>query len=344
MSTKPRQPKAEDLAPGNWEDILIAANLDRAYLRWEEGPCPLCGGSTRFRWRGKGYRRSEYAETGWCNACGVISPWKLLEYAIGASSFVELAEHVRKWAGYREGGHGSVPTPKPKPQVTPPDDAPRLRAWYQKLWHEAGPVVQGTPAHAYLRRRIPGLEEVPKCLRSHPSLEYKERADGEQYHLVGKFPALLAAAQGLDGRVVNIWRTYLAADGSKAPVTEAKKACGRFLQPSFAVRLAEPDDELGVAEGIETALAVSILYGVPCWSTLNADGMRKFSLPEGYERVRKIRIFGDNDAPDRNGRRAGNDAAEFLKQKMRETGRVATVILPKYTTFDFANIAQREAA
>jgi putative DNA primase/helicase len=205
-------------------------------------------------------------------------------------------------------------------------------------------VAPGTIAEAYLRNRVPGIDAVPKCLRAHAGLDYMERTAEGQYQRLGRYPALLAAAQGLDGRVVNIWRTYLSADGFKAPVKEAKKACGRFLQPSYAVRLAEPDDELGIAEGVETALAAMVLYGVPCWSTLNADGMKKFCLPEGYERVRKIRIFGDNDRPDQRGRRAGNEAAEFLKQKMRDSGRVATVILPKYTTFDFANIVQKEAA
>lgn len=346
MSSETRLPKAEDLAPGNWESILIRSNLDKSYFQWDEGPCPVCGGSARFRWRGSDFRRAEYAETGWCNACGLLSPWKILEHSLGAKSFKEMADFIRDWAGYKDDGQARPvrEAVAPKARPVPVDDTPRLRAWYQKLWQEASPVAAGTVAETYLRNRVPGLLAVPKCLRAHAGLDYMERTAEGQSQRVGTFPALLAAAQGLDGRVVNIWRTYLGADGLKAPVKEPKKACGKFLQPSYAVRLAEPDDELGVAEGIETALAVMVLYGVPCWSTLNTDGMRKFCLPEGYERVKKIRIFGDNDKPDQRGRRAGNEAAEFLKQKMRDDGRVATVILPKYTTFDFANIAQKEAA
>jgi putative DNA primase/helicase len=72
--------------------------------------------------------------------------------------------------------------------------------------------------------------------------------------------------------------------------------------------------------------------------------MRKFEIPQGYERVRKVRIFADNDARDQNGRRAGNDAANLLKDKMRAKGLISTVVLPKFTTFDFADIAVKKAA
>src|SRR3546814_16330070 len=49
---------------------------------------------------------------------------------------------------------------------------------------------------------------------------------------------------------------------------------------------------MGVAEGIETALAVTRDFGIPCWSTISADGLKAFTPPAI---VKRLRIFGDND-------------------------------------------------
>jgi putative DNA primase/helicase len=333
------QQSAEDIAVGNWEEILVRAGLDQAYLKHAEGPCPICGGKTRFRWRAK-------KESGFCNSCRYVGPFTLLQHLIG-SDFRGAADYVRNWAGYGESttpGQAPRPIRVARPAPVEADDTEDLRFKYRKLWGETTLIEPGIPAHAYLLRRVPGLTAIPKVLRAHAALPYWRLGEDGMFHNEGNFPAMLAAAQGVDGRVANIWRTYLDASGDKASLPDAKKAVGRFLQPSFAVRLTEPDDELGIAEGIETALAVWILFGIPCWSTLHADGMRKFEIPQGYERVRKVRIFADNDARDQNGRRAGNDAANLLKDKMRANGLISTVVLPKFTTFDFADIAVKKAA
>lgn len=333
------QPNAEDIASGNWEEILRHAGMDPAFLQFKEGPCPICGGNTRFRWR-------KNKENAFCNHCRALGAFDLLQHQIGAD-FRGAADYVRAWAGYGKDQESGL-TPRPvrvaRPMPVVKDDTEDLRTKYRNLWNEGSLILPGTPAYNYVMHRVPGLKQIPKVLRSHPSLPYWEEGADRQYHHLGNFPAMLAAAQGVDGKVVNIWRTYLDASGAKADLVNAKKASGRFLQPSFAVRLEEPDDELGIAEGIETALAVMVMFGIPCWPVLNAGGMRSFEVPHGYERVRKYRIFGDNDARDKLGRRAGNDAAHFLKDKLRSQGKTATVLLPKFTTFDFADIAIKQAA
>ena len=59
-----------------------------------------------------------------------------------------------------------------------------------------------------------------------------------------------------------------------------------------AVRLAMPGPVLGIAEGIETALAAMKMFTIPTWAALNAGGVEKFEPPVETER---LIIFGDND-------------------------------------------------
>ena len=177
-------------------------------------------------------------------------------------------------------------------------------------------------------------------MRCHPGLDYYQWDEVQRKAVkLGKYPALLGAALGPNGAGSTIWRIYLTPDGQKAPVQDCKKAAGAELSPGHAVRLYEPKDELGIAEGIETAVAITARWKVPTWATLTAGGMSKFVLPEGYERIKVVRIFADNDKPDQKGRRAGNDAAERLKARVEAQGIRALIALPMGTEVDFADAA-----
>jgi putative DNA primase/helicase len=55
---------------------------------------------------------------------------------------------------------------------------------------------------------------------------------------------------------------------------------------------------LGLAEGIETALAATALFGIPCWATLGTGRFRLVSLPL---EVSELLLFLDHDCA---GRRA----------------------------------------
>ena len=60
------------------------------------------------------------------------------------------------------------------------------------------------------------------------------------------------------------------------------------------VRLYPPSSILCLAEGVETALAVHCLTGLPVWSALSLSGFHHFeAVPAGVE---VIKIYGDNDA------------------------------------------------
>ena len=112
--------------------------------------------------------------------------------------------------------------------------------------------------------------------------------------LVGEFPAMLARLTNAEGKFITLHRTYLTADGSKAPVHSAKKLAAGAVE-NGVIRLYPAGGVVCLAEGIETALSVHALTGLPAWSVVSLSGMKRFgpeTIPDG---VRTIRICGDND-------------------------------------------------
>lgn len=91
-------------------------------------------------------------------------------------------------------------------------------------------------------------------------------------------------------------RTFLSMDVDGTPHVRARSGLGRFGRG--AVRLGGVKSTIGLAEGIETALSASVLFGLPCWATL---GTERFALVAIPPTVTQLLLFLDND---RGGRRA----------------------------------------
>ena len=146
----------------------------------------------------------------------------------------------------------------------------------------------------------------------------------------GSYPALLAAVTAPDGRNICIHRTYLNHDGNgKADVAEAKK----LMQPAgtvtgAAIRLFSAGPVLGVAEGIETALAASLLHDVPVWACISAHGLQSVVLPDGVDR---LLIFADQD-------QSGMKAARNLRDRYRHLQ--ADILTTNQPGKDWADIAK----
>jgi len=69
-----------------------------------------------------------------------------------------------------------------------------------------------------------------------------------------------------------------------------------------AVRLTEPTgEELGLAEGVITALSAMQLFGVPCWATL---GSKRLDAVKPPSIINRVHVFADNDENGREGARA----------------------------------------
>jgi len=107
--------------------------------------------------------------------------------------------------------------------------------------------------------------DLPKVspLKCHPSLPYWHlRKGSKDYEILGRYPAMLAAIQGPDGRFIGLHRTYLSLEnGGKAKIPDPDNP-GEFLKPKKmqgnvmggAIRLTAPAPFMAIAEGIENAL------------------------------------------------------------------------------------------
>jgi predicted P-loop ATPase len=141
--------------------------------------------------------------------------------------------------------------------------------------------LAGSPAEAYLRGR--GLTDpTSRDLLYHPDLTDYDGARG--------WPGIVAVPRGADGSPVGgIHRTFLLDDGSaKAPA--GKKMLGSVADGAVRLFPLGDDGHLGIAEGIETALAAQAIFGVPIWAALSADGLARWQWPAD---ARRVTIFAD---------------------------------------------------
>jgi putative DNA primase/helicase len=104
-------------------------------------------------------------------------------------------------------------------------------------------------------------------------------------------PAMVAMMQGPDGSHKQTHLTFLTPDARKLGKL-LMKSPGQSWATSSAIRLFEAGERLGVAEGVETALACHVDTGLPVWAAGNRILLESMAIPET---VRELFIFADND-------------------------------------------------
>lgn len=297
-----------DAARGRWHGILSAMGVASSFLTGRHGPCPFCGaGKDRFRFADKD------GDGRWfCNQCGNGDGFDFVQRLRGCD-FAEAARLVRDHVG-------AAPVRSSKP-VAEGDMRKALNA----LWRSSKPVAEGDPVSRWLSSRV-GLIEVPKSIRFCDRCRYWD-ADAK----VASFhPAMVAMIHDADGRPALLHKTYLTPEGQKAPVEKVRMLMTGAFPAGAAVRLFEAAESMGVAEGIETAFAASIIFGVPVWASLNAGALEKWEPPVGAKR---ITVFGDNDASF-----TGQRVAFSLGQRLGREGFDVSVQIPKESGADWNDI------
>jgi len=278
-------------AQNKWPSILSTLGVPDECLQNRHGPCPLCGGKDRFRFDDKDGKGGYY-----CNGCGAGDGFALLMKYNGWD-FKQATAEVERIVGACDSSR--------QPKAV--DPRKRLRAIQEKARAAGKGVTQ------YLSNR--GLKTVAPNLME-GQVEYFE--GGKR---IDTFSAMLGKVVAVDGKPVTWHVTYLQ-DGTKAPVAYPKKimkAIGTIN--GAAIRLYPQAAHIGVAEGIETAIAATESSGIPTWAVMNTNGMKLFEAPAGIE---KITIFADNDA-----HYAGQCAAYILANRLALSGIAVDVRIPE---------------
>lgn len=274
----------------------LGAKLTQPYRGSREwiGPCPSCGGVDRFS--------LNTAKNKWnCRSGGGGSGAIDMVMHAGQMSFLEACE----WITGRPNPNGREAKPLSPEQRAEIEQrraaaeaSQRAReaeqAAHEESTKEAAAAIwnasvglAGTLGESYLHgfkhRTPPG--GWPDCLRFHGGL----------YVLgVGRFAALVARVDDLDGNLTGIWREYIGPDGKKAPVSNQKMGLGPVA--GGAIRLGGLGPKIGAAEGLRTALGAWALidYAYPVWSCLSTAGLIGFEIPLV---VQSMVGFPDGDMP-----------------------------------------------
>jgi putative DNA primase/helicase len=289
-------------ARGRWLEILPLLGVATRFLVNRHGPCPICGGRDRFRFDDK-----EGAGTYYCNQCGPGSGIILVQ-RINEWRFKTAADKVDEIIGT-----GQKP---PEPATTKPKDDPNRRL--QSVQRVLDQATDRAVVESYLASR--GLTVFPEILGGHSRLPYFD----EGRHL-GQFPAVIAPVIGPDNSLQSAHRIYV---GDLDPPKKLMPVVDTVT--GAAARLFKPGETIGVAEGVETAIACFELFGVPTWAGITAGGLESFIPPAG---VNDVVIFPDNDASF-----TGQRAAFNLASRLNKSGFGVRVEVPPETDTDWLNV------
>ena len=274
-------------ASGKWFGILQSLGID---VRSDDkhSRCPLgCGddngGKDRFRLDrdGSGYL---------CGQCSSGDALKLIQ-GVFSISFTESLERVAKIVGVVD---------MDKIENKTNGDA---RKGLNTLWKNSRPLTKSDMVCHYLKLRfiLPVSLELLKDIRFCPNCYESETKT--------KMPAMVALIRDHNGKPVSIHRTYLD-KGGKANIVSPRKLMppAGELKGSAIRLLPQKGDLVGVAEGIETALACAKLHRIPTWSAINSILMESWVPPEG---IKRVIIFADNDKT-----HTGQRAAHILANRL----------------------------
>lgn len=333
------------LSPAQWLALLQRYGVNAQSLTGRAAPCPVCGGHDRFTYDNKRGRGD------WiCRQCADGNPMAGDGFAlICRVSGLTFGELMRELGGetLRDLPISALTSDAPKPKAKV--DRGYVEKRLAKMWDGAHRLHEGDIATRYLQARVPGLPSLETDALRLGMLEY-----WHERKLLGTWPGIVARFELPDGQLGTLHRTFL----ERTNPSKAKIVCGDgeildakkndlTLNPlaGGAVRLMAPvDGEIGVSEGLETALAAYMEFGVPAWYCLNRVELERFVVPEGLG-IRIVHIFVDFDNVDpKTGKSPGVAAGNALASRLRKEGYGAVIHRPRVRGTDFADEWAQKAA
>lgn len=298
--------KITDVTRGQWRVILPAYGYHPPANPRAHGPCPMCGGKDRFRFDDR-----EGTGSWLCNQCGHGDGFDL----IGRLANLSFREARVKVAAMLNVTLNDGPIG--------PSQEDRDRKAMQSVWEACRRPSDNSPVGRYLKHRV-GCLWSSNSLREHPALWNPATQT--------RMPAMVCMVATPKGQAANLHCTFLTNDGRKANCEPVKRTMRGPLPEGSAIRLGKAQETMGVAEGIETAMAASIMHGgMPVWAAINGTMLAKWTPPEGAE---TILVFGDNDE-NYTGQARAYQLANRLTAQFKKRCRV---IIPETTGEDWADV------
>ncbi|MCK9220954.1 MAG: hypothetical protein M0P47_13025, partial [Bacteroidales bacterium] len=177
---------------GKWYGIFEHYGIDVGTGKHQ--PCPVCGGTDRFRCDNKS-GNGEYI----CGQCGAGDGISLVQKVTG-KQFIEVIKEISEIIGV-------VEMDKPKP--TNNGDAKKM---LNDLWKASNPLTGSDPVSKYLHSRKIVL--TPENVRYCPECYESDTKT--------KMPAMIARIQNAEGKPISLHRTYLQGE-KKAEIESPKK-------------------------------------------------------------------------------------------------------------------------
>ena len=211
-----------------------------------------------------------------------------------------------------------------------------LRVWSshaQALWERTETLSK--KAKNYFESRRVGIPRVS---------EVRFVEDLEHWLSGTTWPAIVARVSDfVTGRPITLHFTFLASDGSsKAPIEQPKLLLPRHPKKGGVVRLSDDSEVasgLGLAEGIETSLAIDRAGWRPIWAAIDSGNLAALPVVDGIE---SLTIFADHDRVNpKTGKRPGLNSACQLARRWRNAGREVRIIPPLKEGEDWADVLGR---
>ncbi|MCK5606925.1 toprim domain-containing protein [Candidatus Pacearchaeota archaeon] len=289
---------------GRWSGIMCHFGFDNI-LSGKHQPCMLCpGGKDRFR-----YTNHNGLGGYICNKCGAGSGLDFVMKMKGWD-FKEAVSQIRAVLG--DCKHVERKTDK------------NIKKRLNDMW-AASLSAKGTVVERYLTGRKLFLPQCnirfnPKCYDPDSKKDY---------------PAMIAMVHDRDGTPMTLHRTYLTENGEKAKIDSPKKVMPCEWTSGCAVQLYQIKVRtLGIAEGIETAIACCKKFGVPTWSAISAQNLENFAPPEF---VRNLYIYADKDKSF-----TGEKAAYILANKLYD--KLNVIVKIPADIGDFADFVKKSSS
>jgi putative DNA primase/helicase len=282
--------KAKDRAQGKWPSVLAQLGIPAEYLDGRHHPCPNGQGEDRFRFADRNGSGNFFCQCsqGEKGGMALVMCCKGLDYASAAKEVERVVD----------GASEAKVKLKRDPRVQLNRIRERLRP--------AGDAVA-----AYLSAR--GLTVAPGLKQAR--LTYWH--DGAS---LGTFDAMVGLILSPSNRPQSYHITYLEGRSKAAVPVQRKVMPPIDTITGAAIRLYPAAARMGVAEGIETAIAAHMLTGLPVWSAINSGGIEAFQPPAKCEH---LTVFGDNDTSF-----TGQAAAYVLAKRLARSGIACDVQMP----------------